>query len=520
MPLAAAEVACMRTKTLRTIDRFKTAMLSGLVVVKKRFYRNGRMRWSVWETHRAGRSRKSEVAIHLLIKSALVVADHVRIANRNLRIYGERTVDRWDEYDLQQIEMSMPTTPAPVPVTPAPFTASPTDRNVIETVSPTDPGVVETVSPTPPFFSTPSPTEPNEVETASPTDSAVIITPSPTAPPTRNPTDFPTTAAPVLVPTTSTPTLTPTQAPTLTPTFEPTEDPTRFPSDAPTTIGVSTPTPTAPTLPALFLDEDGVFEPYELLECQGGMSNAAKKKTILCDLTSTILTERDFGVKDVPGCSGDADFIGDGFDNFCVRPESSITLVITGDNGVPADAFPLGQCRGDCDADEDCADGLICFQRDGVEAVPGCVGDGESTFDYCFSNVPPLDFIGDFEMDFYQLGVCQGDCDFDSDCELGLVCYFREAGVSAVPGCGGDANQIGTGEDDFCIERPSDSYLVILADDDLPGNFPLPSCAGDCDADEDCQDGLSCFFRDGLTPVPGCEGDGEFGFDYCTSLST
>ena len=32
---------------------------------------------------------------------------------------------------------------------------------------------------------------------------------------------------------------------------------------------------------------------------------------------------------------------------------------------------PCNRCQGDCDSDEDCADGLVCLQRDGFEAVPG-----------------------------------------------------------------------------------------------------------------------------------------------------
>ena len=33
-------------------------------------------------------------------------------------------------------------------------------------------------------------------------------------------------------------------------------------------------------------------------------------------------------------------------------------------------------CEGDCDSDSDCAGDLICLQRDGFEAVPGCSGAG------------------------------------------------------------------------------------------------------------------------------------------------
>lgn len=174
----------------------------------------------------------------------------------------------------------------------------------------------------------------------------------------------------------------------------------------------------------------------------------------------------------------------------------------------------------DCDEDADCQTGLSCIQRDADEDVSGCVGFGGTGWDYCA--VPSvggggaLVFIGDFEMDFYQLQECQGDCDFDSDCALGLICDFRDSGDGGVvPGCDGDAEDIASGSEDFCIQRPSATHLVILADDDAPEGFPLPVCAGDCDDDDDCQDGLVCLQRDFEEPVAGCEGLGEEGYDYC-----
>ena len=40
-----------------------------------------------------------------------------------------------------------------------------------------------------------------------------------------------------------------------------------------------------------------------------------------------------------------------------------------GKNGFPEGAFPLGMCEGDCDTNEDCDGRLVCFQRDGLEPV-------------------------------------------------------------------------------------------------------------------------------------------------------
>jgi hypothetical protein len=63
-------------------------------------------------------------------------------------------------------------------------------------------------------------------------------------------------------------------------------------------------------------------------------------------------------------------------------------LEILGNNGNPESAFPLGECQGDCDNDEDCGEGLVCFFRVGGDPVPGCL-DGEddnSRTDYCVSH--------------------------------------------------------------------------------------------------------------------------------------
>ncbi|KAL7541246.1 hypothetical protein ACHAXR_012136 [Thalassiosira sp. AJA248-18] len=62
-------------------------------------------------------------------------------------------------------------------------------------------------------------------------------------------------------------------------------------------------------------------------------------------------------------------------------------LVIAGDDKVayPGYTWPLQMCQGDCDNNGDCDDGLYCFQRSGLEAVPGCSGEENSVSrkDYC-----------------------------------------------------------------------------------------------------------------------------------------
>lgn len=54
----------------------------------------------------------------------------------------------------------------------------------------------------------------------------------------------------------------------------------------------------------------------------------------------------------------------------------------------PSSSFPLQRCEGDCDLDSDCADGLVCFQRGPGIPVPGCLdGDKEmSRTDFCIAD--------------------------------------------------------------------------------------------------------------------------------------
>jgi Leucine-rich repeat (LRR) protein len=46
-----------------------------------------------------------------------------------------------------------------------------------------------------------------------------------------------------------------------------------------------------------------------------------------------------------------------------------------GNNGEPEEAFPLGLCQGDCDGDGDCQSGLRCFDDAVSSTVPGCLGE-------------------------------------------------------------------------------------------------------------------------------------------------
>ena len=44
---------------------------------------------------------------------------------------------------------------------------------------------------------------------------------------------------------------------------------------------------------------------------------------------------------------------------------------------------------------------------------------------------------------------------------------------------------------------------------------PCGECVGDCNTDAQCAGSLQCFQRPGLTAIPGCQGRGDSGKDYC-----
>ena len=60
-------------------------------------------------------------------------------------------------------------------------------------------------------------------------------------------------------------------------------------------------------------------------------------------------------------------------------------LVIQLSGGNDDNAVNLQRCVGECDNDAQCAPGLVCFQRsDGYETIPGCKGNGNHNWDYCY----------------------------------------------------------------------------------------------------------------------------------------
>jgi hypothetical protein len=153
----------------------------------------------------------------------------------------------------------------------------------------------------------------------------------------------------------------------------------------------------------------------------------------------------------------------------------SLRRNLQGKNGSPTSAYyyPLRVCEADCDTDYDCQAGLICFQHNGSQSIPGCVGADPGMGDYCVrpnavaansssttstkstnasATLLPLDYVfnNGAPWSVYPLQRCQGDCDNNKDCAGDLICFQRGPGM-AVPGCKGiDMNPY-----DYCIDTPS-----------------------------------------------------------------
>jgi len=114
-----------------------------------------------------------------------------------------------------------------------------------------------------------------------------------------------------------------------------------------------------------------------------------------------------------------------------------------------------------------------------------------------------------------KCGQCEGDCDYDHDCNAGYKCFQRNGyNKNKVPGCdvGGSGDLGGW---DYCI---ADTTLKNLGGSGCTESKPCAVCQGDCDTDFDCTPGLKCFQRNGHEKVPGCKtgGSGDAsGWDFC-----
>ena len=174
---------------------------------------------------------------------------------------------------------------------------------------------------------------------------------------------------------------------------------------------------------------------------------------------------------------------------------------------VEANPIKLGLCEGECWTDDDCQGDLIC------SAITSyvCGGVGASGWKYCVSK-PSLPLLQNVEALTPLLDVsasnaagtrCQGDCDSDSQCAGNLVCFHREgASYPFPPRCKGviDSTTVVNGSNphgyDWCVEE---------------NPIKLGLCEGECWTDDDCQGDLIC----SASTSYDCRGVGASGWKYC-----
>eukprot|EP00581_Thalassiosira_minuscula_P028023 CAMPEP_0183753568 /NCGR_PEP_ID=MMETSP0739-20130205/3024_1 /TAXON_ID=385413 /ORGANISM="Thalassiosira miniscula, Strain CCMP1093" /LENGTH=623 /DNA_ID=CAMNT_0025990075 /DNA_START=110 /DNA_END=1981 /DNA_ORIENTATION=- len=189
-------------------------------------------------------------------------------------------------------------------------------------------------------------------------------------------------------------------------------------------------------------------------------------------------------------------------------------------------------CVGDivysCNADESCLNAFqevhttgpltdCCNEENVCEGVTEQLAECAAVSETLTCDYRPCVLVGNNHVpeEAFPLDRCEGDCDSDKDCQGELVCFSRggdTANNATVFGCTGEDDS----GDDFCVVRPSETYLAYVGMDGYPEyKFPLGLCEGHCRKHGNCGDGLKCFRRRYFDPVPGCDGAGTRGKNYC-----
>ena len=198
----------------------------------------------------------------------------------------------------------------------------------------------------------------------------------------------------------------------------------------------------------------------------------------------------------------------------------------------------LGQCEGRCSTDSDCTHGLVCFEKtaDNVDENPGnCGGTGFAWMSYCYR--PEDDDVLVVNDHKEKLGLCEGICETDDDCEGNLRCSDR-VGWEAVPGCRGKGmygynycyitqypTMAPASQEPFSLSPDSNISATTSPSvgptfyvGEPPHSSDLGQCEGQCSSDSDCHEGLTCFVRthDNINENPGgCSLAGFQLMNYC-----
>jgi len=96
------------------------------------------------------------------------------------------------------------------------------------------------------------------------------------------------------------------------------------------------------------------------------------------------------------------------------------------------DLLPLGLCEGDCDSDDDCEDGLVCVQRTIDDPIPGCSGSLNTYADFC---VPGNGGGGGSGGNGFPQNFCNLHCGPNDDCSGDLVIRQQGRGIVWIVPC-------------------------------------------------------------------------------------
>ena len=167
---------------------------------------------------------------------------------------------------------------------------------------------------------------------------------------------------------------------------------------------------------------------------------------------------------------------------------SAASVQIAGNGQCTGRYYPIGQALSvQVPWERHDEDGPHCWRRELMSGASGWGGCGRDACD-----------------------VCMGDCDSNADCKSGLSCFQRNDNTP-VPGCSGD----GVRGYDYCVVPELAPVRQGRYGWEGCGTDKCDVCMGNCDSNEDCKPGLSCFHRLGFTKVPGCFGDGARNAGYC-----
>lgn len=160
----------------------------------------------------------------------------------------------------------------------------------------------------------------------------------------------------------------------------------------------------------------------------------------------------------------------------CTCPDASDL----GDSSFCSALCPCSEGQGDCDEDTECGTGLTCYSN------VGAFYDLEADDDVCATCLPQeAVHTIDFCTPDCQCSEGQGDCDSDADCEAGLDCFLN---VGVDFGLPADA--------DVCAACPPPSRAGGTSF--CSAECPCDEGGGDCDNDNECAAGLTCFSNVGV----------------------